>query len=226
MAIFLDSGKIAEVEKYLKMGIIRGVTTNPTILLKDGITGGMGVIKKRSIEIAKLIHPYPLSVEVTTNEKQKMIQQARDFSQWADNINVKITIHGPNGELDNLEVINILENKHDVRINVTAMMSAQQCLLAAMAGATYVSLFGGRVNNMGYNCCNEIKKLRKVLDDFGLKAKIIIGSTREVLNIIEWLESGAHIVTVPPSLLEGMIVHPYSKETVQMFLNDAKKVII
>ena len=115
------------------------------------------------------------------------------------------------------------ENKHNVRVNVTAMMSAQQCFLAAMAGATYVSLFAGRVNNMGYNACIEIKKLRKVLDDFDLKAKIIIGSTREVLNVIEWLGAGAHIVTVAPNFLEGMIVHPYSKETVQQFLRDAKK---
>lgn len=223
MPIFLDSGKISEVEKYMKMGIIRGVTTNPTILLKDGVRGGIEEIKKREIEIAKIIHPYPLSVEVTTNEKEKMIKQAREFAQWADNINVKITIHGPNGELENLEVIHELETKHSVRINVTAMMSAQQCLLAALAGATYVSIFGGRVNNMGYNACGEIRKLRKVLDDFQLKAKIIVGSTREVLNVIEWLEAGAHIVTVLPNLLDGMIVHPYSKETVQMFLNDAKK---
>jgi len=223
MPIFLDSGKAAEIEKYMKMGIIRGVTTNPTILLKDGVTGGMEGIKKRSIEIAKIIRPYPLSVEVTTNDKKKMIEQAREFAQWSDNIVVKITIHGPNGELDNLEVVHTLEEKHNIRINVTAMMSAQQCFLAAMAGATYVSLFGGRVNNMGYNVCGEIRKLRKVLDDFGLKAKIIIGSTREVLNVIEWLEAGAHIVTVTPELLNGMIVHPYSKETVQQFLRDAKK---
>jgi transaldolase len=103
------------------------------------------------------------------------------------------------------------------------MMSAQQCLLAALAGATYVSLFGGRVNNMGYNSNDEIKKLRKVLDLQGLKSKIIIGSTREVLNVIEWLEAGADIITVIPDILKGMIVHPYSKETVQMFLADAAK---
>lgn len=223
MPIFLDSGKATEVGKYMKMGVIRGVTTNPTILLKDGVTGGKEGIKKRCIEIAKIIHPYPLSVEVTTNDKEKIIEQAREFAQWSDNIVVKITIHGPNGELENLEVIHEIETKHNVRINVTAMMSAQQCFLAAMAGATYVSLFGGRVNNMGYNACGEIRKLRKVLDDFGLKAKIIIGSTREVLNVIEWLEAGAHIVTVRPDLLKGMIIHPYSKETVQEFLRDAKK---
>lgn len=223
MSIFLDTGKIEEIKKYHKMGIIRGITTNPTILLKDGVTGGLNGIKIRSIEIANLIKPYPLSVEVTTNDKQGMIEQAIEFSEWGDNIVIKITIHGPNGELDNMEVIHELEKKHDVRINVTAMMSAQQCLLASLAGATYVSLFGGRVNNMGYNSCDEIKKLRKVLDMLDLKSKIIIGSTREVLNVIEWLEAGAHIVTVVPSLIEGMIVHPYSKETVKMFLDDAKK---
>ena len=136
---------------------------------------------------------------------------------------MKITIHGPEGELDNLQVINELENKHNVRVNVTAMMSAQQCLIAALAGASYVSIFGGRVNNMGYNCISEIEKLRKLLDEYSLKAKIIVGSTREVLNIIEWLHAGAHIVTAVPTLIEGMIVHPYSKETVKMFLKDAKK---
>jgi transaldolase len=222
MPIFLDTGKISEIKKYMRMGIIRGVTTNPTILLKDGVTGGMKGMKERLVEIAGLIHPYPLSVEVTTNVRDEMIAQAREFAGWADNINVKITVHGPAGELENFEVVNELETKHGVRVNVTAMMSAQQCFLAALAGATYVSIFGGRVNNMGYNSCDEIRKLRGVLDSSGLKAKIIAGSTREVLNVIEWLAAGAHIITVVPNLLEGMIVHPYSKETVQMFLKDAQ----
>ena len=171
MPIFLDTGKIKEVQKYMGMGIIRGVTTNPTILLKDGVTGGLDGVRERSIQIAGMIHPYPLSVEVTTNAKEEMIAQARDFSQWAENINIKITIHGPNGELDNVEVIHDLETKHNVRVNVTAMMSAQQAFLAALAGATYVSIFGGRVNNMGYNTCSEISKLRKLLDQFGLKSR-------------------------------------------------------
>jgi transaldolase len=223
MAIFLDTGDIAEVDRFHKMGIIRGVTTNPTILLKARVTGGIKGVKKRTVEIAKIIRPYPLSVEVTTNDKEKMLHQARELASWADNIVVKITIHGPNGELENLEVIHQLEAKHDVRINVTAMMSAQQGLLAALAGASYVSLFGGRINNMGYNAVGEIQKLRKLLDDFNLKAKMILGSTREVLNVVEWLCAGAHVVTVLPHLLEGMIVHPYSKETVQMFLDDAAK---
>ncbi len=221
MPILLDSGSLKEIERFLKMGIIRGVTTNPTILLKDGVTGGMKGVRQRSVQIAKMIDPLPLSVEVTTNEASKMLEQAQELAALAPNINVKITVHGPNGELHNLEVIHELEARRNIRINATAMMSAQQCLLAAMAGATYVSMFGGRVNNMGYNACGEITRLRNVLDDFNLKAKIIIGSTREVLNIIEWFEAGAHFVTVVPALLEAMIVHPYTKETVQMFLKDA-----
>lgn len=225
MPIFLDSGVIEEVRKYSEMGLIRGVTTNPTILVKDGVTGGMNGVKLRCVEIAKLIYPLPLSVEVTSNDPLQMLNQAIEFSGWAENINVKITIHGPNGEIDNLKVIHELETKHDVRINVTAMMSAQQCFLAAMAGATYVSIFGGRVNNMGYDSRDEISKARKLIDAFNLKAEIIVGSTREIINVVEWLLAGAHIVTCSPSFIEGMIVHPYSKETVQMFLNDAKKLI-
>ena len=165
MAIFLDTGKIDVIKKYNNMGIVRGVTTNPTIMVKDGITGGMEGIKKESVKIANLIHPYPLSVEVTNNDPDDMVKQAVEFASWADNINVKITIHGPDGELDNLRVIHELEKKHNVRINATAMMSAQQCFLAAMAGATYVSIFGGRVNNMGYDSREEIARLRDLLDE-------------------------------------------------------------
>ena len=169
-----------------------------------------------------MIAPLPLSVEVTSNDPAVVIRQAQTFAGWANNINVKVTIHGPEGELQNVEIIHELETVHDIRVNVTAMMSAQQCFLAALAGATYVSIFGGRVNNMGYNACGEITKLRNVLDQFDLKSQIIVGLLVKP-NVIEWLEAGAHIVTVSPDLLKGMLVHPYSKETVQMFLRDAAK---
>ena len=168
MAIYLDTGNLSEIEAFHKMGIIRGVTTNPTILLREGVTGGMAGIRERTQQIAEMIAPLPLSVEVTSNDRLEMIEQAIKFSEWADNINVKITIHGPHGELLNLEVIHELEKQKNIRVNVTAMMSAQQCFLAAMAGATWVSIFGGRVNNMGYNSCGEITRLRKLLDQFEL----------------------------------------------------------
>lgn len=221
--IFLDTGSIDEVRKYYALGIIRGVTTNPTILVKHGVPGGWPGIEKHCREIAAVVDPLPVSVEVTTNEPEEMLKQALTFSAWAKNINVKIPIHGPEGGVDNLRLVHELETRQNVRINVTAMMSAQQGLLAAMAEATYVSIFGGRVNNMGYDSCQEIRRLRGLLDAFGSPAKIIVGSTREVLNIIQWFEAGADIVTAVPSLIEGMLVHPYSKDTVRMFLEDGRK---
>ncbi|MEN3334568.1 MAG: transaldolase [Blastocatellia bacterium] len=223
MPIFLDTADLQEIKRFHRMGIIRGVTTNPTILLHQGFKGGLRELEARAKEIAGLIAPSPLSVEVTTNDPAKMTEQAQSFAAWAENIVVKITVHGPEGELENLAVVHDLETVHGIRVNVTAMMSAQQCFLAALAGATYVSIFGGRVNNMGYNACGEIARLRRLLDAFKLPSQIIVGSTREILNVVEWLEAGAHIVTVLPHLLEGMLVHPYSKETVQMFLRDGAK---
>jgi transaldolase len=221
--LFLDTGKRDEIQKYHALGIIRGVTTNPSILVRDGISGGWTGIEKHIKAIARQVDPLPISVEVTVNEWEEMREQARLFASWAKNINVKVPIHGPEGGTDNLKLVHELETRENIRVNVTAMMSAQQCLLAAMAGATYVSLFGGRVNNMGYDSRLEVKRLRNLLDAFGSPAKIIVGSTREVLNIVEWFEAGADIVTALPSLIEGMLVHPYSKETVQMFLRDGRK---
>ena len=223
MAFFFDSSDIDIVRKYHRMGIVRGVTTNPSILLKAFQSGRFKNIKAHCSTLADIISPLPLSVEVITNDRNKMLEQAQEFSSWGKNINIKITIHGPEGELDNMEVIHELEHKYNIRVNVTAIMSAQQCYLAALAGATYVSLFGGRINNMGYNAIDEIKKTRSLLTQLNLQTKIIVGSTREVLNVTEWLLAGAHIVTVLPEFIEKMIVHPYSKETIQAFLNDAKK---
>lgn len=225
MAIFIDTSNITEIERFHRMGVIRGVTTNPSILLQDGITGGMQRLETQAKKIAQLVTPFPVSVEVTSNDHDEMLRQALMFASWAKNINVKITIHGPEGETENLAVVHELETIRNIRVNVTAMMSAQQCLLAALAGATYVSIFGGRVNDMGYNVCGEIRKLRNLLDQFDLRSQIIVGSTRESLNVIEWLEAGAHIVTVMPKLLEKMIVHPYSLETVRQFLQDAEKAL-
>ncbi len=221
MSIFLDTSDLIQIERFHRMGIIRGVTTNPTIMLKEGVTGGASAVEKRIKEIARLIAPYPVSVESTAIDYAGTIEQGRTLAGWADNVIVKVPIHGPAGELDCFAAVHELESRYNLRVNVTAMMSAQQCLLAALAGASYVSIFGGRVNNMGYNVCPEISRLRKVLEQCGLRSQLIIGSTREILNVIEWLEAGAHIVTVVPALLEGMLIHPYSKETVQMFLRDA-----
>lgn len=221
MSIFLDTSDFNLIKKYNEMGVIRGVTTNPSIILSNGL-GEYESLKEWAVGVSDMISPYPLSIEVTTNDWQKILAQAYEYSSWADNINVKVTIHDEEGK-ENLSIIKILEQVKDIRVNVTAMMSAQQCLLAALAGATYVSLFGGRVNNMGYNTNEEIVKLKNILTSAELDSKIIVGSVRESLNIVEWIDSGADIVTVPPSFLETMICHPYSKETVKQFMDASEK---
>jgi len=223
MGIFLDTGNLDEIKKFHRMGIIRGVTTNPTIMSRENLAEGMDGYKKRCVEIASFIAPLPLSVEVTSNDFESMRRQGLEFATWASNINIKIPIHGPQGEIENLELIHEMETKHNIRVNVTAMMNSQQAFLAAMAGASYVSIFGGRVQDMGYDASPEIASLRNLIDQFQLKAKIIVGSCREILNIIKWFEAGAHIVTAPAKLIQGMIVHPFSKETVQQFVRDGAR---
>ena len=204
MAIFIDTGKIEEIKKYYEMGIIRGVTTNPTILVKDGVTGGMEGVKIRSIEIAKLINPLPLSVEVTSNDTQKMLDQAIKFSKWADNINVKITIHGPYGELDNLKVIHELEKNHDVRINVTAMMTINQVklVLPGLADGVggYVSVFAGRIADAGIDPLPVMKNIMDLLADIP-NVELIWASPRELFNIVQADSIGCHIITATNNIL-------------------------
>lgn len=215
MTLFLDSSNIVEIKKYMSQGIIKGVTTNPTIMKKDGIKN----IDDAIVNIAHAIHPYPVSVEVTTNNKEKMIPEAKYYSDISDNINIKIPLHGTTGKTNNLNIIRKL-SKTGVKINVTAMMSAQQCYLASLAGATYVSLFCGRVADMGYDACNEIKKAKQLI---GIQSELIGASVREVYNVVDWLIAGCDIVTVTPNILKKMIVNARTKETVAMFLDDAKQ---
>lgn len=217
IGLFLDTADAADVSMCMKLGIIRGVTTNPTLLAEH-----TGDWRQRCKTIAEMIDPLPLSCEVTSNDPVKIMKQAAKFSYWRGNIVVKIPIHGPDGG-SNLKLIHALEKNSNIRVNVTACMSAQQCMMATMAGATYVSLFGGRVANMGYNTQTEISRTRRILDRMGVSTKLIVGSVREVVNIIDWFDAGADIVTVPPPILEQMVVHPYTKETAAQFLKDAEK---
>ena len=219
--LFLDTAKIPEIEKYLKLGILDGVTTNPTIMRKDGVTGGFNAIRERTIEIARLIAPRPLSVETSSPEghKEELIAQAKEFASWEKNINVKVTFTTQKGE-PNTDVIKEL-SEAGISVNATAMMSVSQCFIAAKVGAAYVSIFLGRVANMGYDPIIETTRLRKLLDRTGLPAQIIAASSREAFNVIQWFEAGAHIVTVTPDLLKPCIDHPYTRDTVAMFDSDA-----
>jgi transaldolase len=226
MKIFVDSADLQEIEKYLSWGICDGVTTNPSIAIKCGVKS-FAELKERSIAIAGLIAPRPLSVEVTTNDRDEMLQQAREYVGWAPNVNVKITITTREGE-SCLPVIRQLAAE-DIDVNVTAMMTFNQAILAAKAGGKYLSLFGGRIDDEGNDAIEVIGATREWLDLWGdtlpRQPEIIVGSTRTVRNITDWAGVGAHIITVPPDVLGKMLVNARTKETVAQFLDDADKAL-
>lgn len=214
--IFLDSSNPEEVLKWKNRGVIRGVTTNPSIMKKDG-SG-----KDELLAILDIMQEAPVSIELTTQVPNKMLDQAYKFVGLAKNVNVKVPIHGARGE-SNLDIIHMLTTS-DVDINCTACMSAIQAYLGAEAGAKLVSLFGGRIADMGHDPVAEIRKFRSIVPrGFPGTPLLVMGSVREVHNIVEWLACGADIVTVPPEILEKALVHPRTKETVQQFLEDASR---
>lgn len=223
MKIFIDTGDPREIEEYLGWGICDGATTNPTILKQCGVTTP-AEIKTRSLAIARLIAPRPLSVEVTTDDPEGMLRQAREYASWADNINLKITITTRSGE-PCLGVVNELA-REGIRVNVTAMMTFNQALLAAKAGARYLSLFGGRIDDEGGAAEATIRAVRRWLDDWReglpLEPEIIVGSTRTTRNIADWARAGAHIITVTPNVLAKMLLNARTKETVAQFIADAQ----
>lgn len=216
MEIFLDTSNLAEIEKWLWHGVIDGVTTNPSIMFKDGHRD----LEAGSKEIAALIAPRPVSVEVITNDLSEMVRQAREFASWASNIVIKIPILNEDGA-PCLEVIKTLEEE-GIRVNCTACMSFGQAVLAAKAGATYVSLFGGRISDEGHDAPKVIKMAREWLDLWGYKSRIIVGSIREVINIQDAAVAGAHVITIPPKFMAKMVDHKYSRYTVGQFVRDGQ----
>lgn len=222
--LFLDTADKAQIGALYRAGLICGVTTNPTILCQAGIQHRYH--KAWCGQVCDMIQPAPLSYEVTLSDSCDMIVEAQAIADWGDNLVVKVPIHGVcrKGVLGNVGVISDLERIYDIRVNVTAMMTAQQCYLAALAGATYVSLFGGRVADMGSNVEQEIERFVELRDRECLKAKLIVGSVRNAINVIDWLVAGADIVTVPPQFFLKMAWHPHTAETVEQFLKDAESI--
>jgi transaldolase len=219
MQIFIDSADVNEISKWLAYGVIDGVTTNPTIMLKDGVYD----MEKGAREIATLVGNRPVSVEVTTHDLDEMLMQAHEIAKWASNIVVKIPVINGAGE-PCLGVIKALE-ENGVKVNATAIMSFSQVVMAAKAGATYASIFAGRVADEGHDAALLIQKARDWLDAWSFKTQIIVGSIREVINIQDAANAGAHIITIPPQFLRKMVDHKYTRSTVQGFVSDAMKAI-
>lgn len=217
MQIFLDSANFREIEYWLRQGVIDGVTTNPSILLKDGVYD----IEEGTRRLCALLGNRPVSVEVTSNDLAEMLEQARLFARWAPNVVVKIPVVNEDGG-SCLGVIHTL-SQEGIPINTTAILSFNQAVLAAKAGATYVSIFAGRVADEGHDPATIIRQVRQWLDQWGYPAKVLVGSIRAVMDVQSAAVAGAHIVTIPPQFLPKMVDHKYSRETVRQFNEDAEK---
>jgi len=219
MQIFIDSADIEQIKKWNDYGVIDGVTTNPSIMLKDRVYD----VTRGAMSIAFLVNPRPVSVEVTTNNMEDMVNQARTMSSWAPNIIIKIPVINEYGE-PTLGVINQLE-ENGIRVNATAALSMGQVMLAAKAGASYVSIFAGRVADEGGDAPLLIRQAIDWVTNWHYKARIIVGSIRAVMDIQQAAIAGAHVITVPPQFLAKMMDHKYTRETVRQFVDDAVKAL-
>lgn len=211
MALFVDSSNPKEIKALFSWGAFSGVTTNPLIISREQPTADLAEVIREVLSAST----GDVSVELTTETEEEMMVEALGYHAWdAQRIAIKV----PFSEVG-LRVLHRL-TRRGVKTNVTCLMAFNQAYLAALAGATYVSLFAGRIRDMGYDARPVIEATRRSLDREGLAARIIVGSIRHLMDVNEALEVGAHLVTVPPDILRKMVWNPRTVETIAEF-NDA-----
>ncbi len=213
MRIFLDTANIDQIRQAAKLGIISGVTTNPTLVSKEKAADYQATIK----EICSVI-PGPVSAEVVVEEAESMIKQARQISTWAPNIAVKIP-----ATTDGLEVTSALA-RDGIKVNFTLCFSLNQALLGALAGATYVSPFVGRLDDIGHDGMQLVKDIVDVFKYYKLSTQVIAASIRHPQHCVAAAKAGAHIATIPYNVLIQMIHHPLTDIGVARFLSDWQRV--
>lgn len=208
MGLFIDSSEPKEIKDLYAWGVISGVTTNPLIIAKEAPDADLG----ERIREVLAVSWGDVSVELTTETESEMLQESLQYHAWDP---ARITVKVPFSEIG-LRVLHQLV-KRGIKTNVTCLMAMNQAYLSALAGATYVSIFSGRVRDMGYDVRPVIATTRAVLDREGLASKIIVGSMRHMMDVNEALEAGAHIPTVTPPVLRKMVWNPRTIETISEF---------
>lgn len=205
---FIDSSNPSEIKDLFSWGVLAGVTTNPLILAREA---GAVDLEQRIREVISASSG-PVSVELTSETPGAMLEEARRYHGWDP---ARICVKVPFSEAG-LKVTHAL-GRAGISTNVTCMMSFNQAYLAALAGGTYVSIFSGRIRDMGYDARAVIAETRAQLDRERLGARIIVGSIRHLMDVNEALGAGAHVVTVPPPILRKMLHNPKTEETIREF---------
>ena len=211
MKIFIDSSDIAEIRHANKVGLIDGVTTNPSLLARQN-----GDFKK-ILKVIALEVKGPISAEVTATVFKKMIAEAKILQKIAKNIVIKLPL-----TMDGLLACNYLVKKK-IKVNVTLCFSANQALLAAKAGATYISPFMGRLDDSGESGIELIKSIKLIYQNYNFKTKILAASVRSMEHVSEVAKIGTDIVTLPPKIFHRLIKHDLTDKGLEIFLSDWKK---
>lgn len=208
MKIFMDTANVEEIAKFVDWGVVYGVTTNPSLIAKSGRSQAEVIP-----EIAALVEG-PVSAEVISTECAGMVEEARKLVQIADNIVVKIPCI-PEG----LKAVKIL-SAEGIKTNVTLVFSMSQALLAARAGATYVSPFIGRLDDVGENGVALVENIVKAFKQYGIATEVIAASIRNLDHVDKVMLTGCQIATIPTKVLEQMIVHPLTDKGLAQFMAD------
>lgn len=211
MRLFLDTASIDEVRQGARMGILAGVTTNPSLMAKErGVT-----YRERVVEICEAVQG-PVSAECVSRELPALLEEARDIAAWHKHVVVKIPID----ELG-LEATSILA-REGITINMTLIFSANQALLAATAGATYVSPFIGRIDDAGQDGMEVVREAVEIFDRYHLPSQVLAASIRHPRHVVEAAQAGAPIATLPFGVLKAMVRHPLTDVGIERFLADSR----
>ncbi len=211
MKFFIDTANLKQIKEMQELGIIDGVTTNPTLLSREGVDP-IEQLKK----ICETVDG-PVSAEVIGLKTEEMVKEARELIKIAPNIVIKIPM-----TKDGIKAVKILEAEN-IRTNVTLVFSQNQVLIAAKAGASYISPFIGRLMDNGQNEIDMLWESMEILNAYDFKSELIVASVRNTRHIVEAAKLGAHIATIPFSVLEKMFVHPNTEKGLEDFLRDWKK---
>ncbi len=212
MKIFLDTANLESIKKFNDMGLLDGITTNPSLMSKEG-----GNPKDAMEEITKIIKG-DVSLEVISTEYSGMMEEGKRLRQYGDNVVVKVPMTP-----DGLKACKSLSSE-GIPVNVTLIFSANQALLAAKSGAKYVSPFIGRLDDIGQDGMQLIQDIKDIFKNYPeLKTQILVASIRDPVHVVDAAKIGADVVTLPPAVLDKMMLHPLTKIGLENFLADWDK---
>ncbi len=212
MEFFLDTANLEEIRQAQELGLIDGVTTNPSLLAKEG-----GDWKSQASEICKMVDG-PVSLEAVSTRAEDMVQEAKELMKFGPNAVIKIPM-----TMDGMQAVTQLRSM-DIPTNVTLVFSVNQALLAAKAGADYVSPFVGRLDDIGTTGMDVVSQILEVYANYDFDTQVIVASIRHPDHVLQSALMGAHVATVPYSVLSNLASHPLTDKGLEKFLQDWKKI--